>query len=73
MMCTNSKQFQKTKSLIELEEALQVLLPDKKILAMINEIAEFQEIILLLNLAWFLTNQMILSKLMMAAMIVILL
>jgi hypothetical protein len=36
---------------MELEEVLQVLLPDKEVLAMIREIADYQGMWMLLNLA----------------------
>jgi hypothetical protein len=45
------KVFKIVKSLIEFEEDFLVLLPDKEMLAIIIEIADFQLIILLLNLA----------------------
>jgi hypothetical protein len=43
--------FKRTKSLIELEEDLVVLLPVREVLDMIIAIVEFQGKILLLNLA----------------------
>jgi hypothetical protein len=45
------KVFKIVKSLIEFEEDFLVLLPDKEMLAIIIEIADFQLIILLLNRA----------------------
>jgi hypothetical protein len=45
------KVFKIVKSLIEFEEDFLVLLPDKEVLAIIIEIADFQLIILLLNRA----------------------
>ncbi|KAK2410875.1 hypothetical protein QL285_046213 [Trifolium repens] len=58
---------------MELEDNLQVLLPDKEVLKMIIEIADLQVIIILLNLALFLTVQIVFSRLMIAAVIVTLL
>jgi hypothetical protein len=43
--------FKKEKSLMELEDTEQVLLPVKAVLAEAKEIAFFQDITLLLNLA----------------------
>jgi tRNA(Phe) wybutosine-synthesizing methylase Tyw3 len=45
------KVFRKEKSLKELEENFEVQLPDKEVLDIINDIADLQEAILLLNLA----------------------
>jgi hypothetical protein len=47
---------------MELEEILPVLLPDREVLAMINDIADCQGMLMLLNRAWFLTNQRVFNK-----------
>jgi hypothetical protein len=67
------KDFRKEKSLKELEESLGVQLPDKEVLEIINEIADLQEAILLLNLAWFLAYQIEFKRLIIAAVMVTLL
>jgi hypothetical protein len=58
---------------MELEDNLLVLLPDIAVLTMIIEIADLQLIFVLLNLALFLTIQMVCRRLMIAAVIVTLL
>jgi hypothetical protein len=58
---------------MELEEDLQVLLPDKEVLAIIKEIADNQGMQMSLNLALFLTNQRVFNRLIIAAVIVTLL
>jgi hypothetical protein len=58
---------------MELDEVLQVLLPDNEVLAMIKEIADCQGMQMSLNLALFLTSQRVFSKLIIAAVIVTLL
>jgi hypothetical protein len=68
MLILNS--FRKVKSLIEFDECIFVLLPDNDVLEIIIEIADFHEMTLLLNLAWFLTNQMEFRRLMITAIIV---
>jgi hypothetical protein len=47
-----------------------VLLPDKDVPAMILDIAAFKLILMLSNLAWFLTCQMVLMRLIIAAVMV---
>jgi hypothetical protein len=56
------KIFKIVKSLKELFEAFFVLLPDREVLVMIDEISDFQLVILLLNLASFLANQIPLRR-----------
>lgn len=51
------------KSSIELEEAFMVAFPANEVLALIIEMADFQLMIVLLNLAWFLTYQIVLIRL----------
>jgi hypothetical protein len=58
---------------MELEEVLQVLLPDIEVLAIIKEIADCQGMRMSLNLALFLTSQRVFNKLIIAAVIVTLL
>jgi hypothetical protein len=65
--------FKKLKSLMELEEDFRVLLPDKLVHAIIREITLHQEMILLLYLTRFLTNQIVLIKWTIAVVAVILL
>jgi hypothetical protein len=65
--------FRKEKSLSELEETFLVLLPVKEVLAMINDITALQEMDLSLNRAWFLADQIVCKRLMIAAVTVILL
>lgn len=60
------------KSLTELLDALAVKLPDKEELDMSIFIADFHVMQMLLNLAWFLAYQMILRRLIRAALITIL-
>jgi hypothetical protein len=54
--------FRKEKSLMELEEVLPVVLPDKEVLAMMKEIADCQGMLMLLNRAGFLTNKRVFNK-----------
>jgi hypothetical protein len=49
-----------------------VLFPDRHVLAIIKDIAAGKVILLLLNLAWFLAYQIVLIKLIIAAVMVIL-
>jgi hypothetical protein len=58
---------------MEFEETVQVLLPVKAVLADIKEIAFLQEINLSLNLASFLTCQIVFNRFIIAAIRVILL
>jgi hypothetical protein len=58
------------KSLIEIEATFLVLLPDRDVLAIIKDIAVVKEILLLSNLAWFLTNQIVLIRFIIAAVMV---
>jgi hypothetical protein len=51
------------KSLIELEEAFLVLLPERETLALLIEMIDCQVTPLLLNLIWFPTNQIPFNKL----------
>jgi hypothetical protein len=54
MMNFDSKDFQKS----EISDIIgKVLLPDKDVLDIIIDRADLQDMTLLLNLAWFLTNQ----------------
>jgi hypothetical protein len=64
------KSLRKEKSRIEFEETLQVLLPVKAMLEIIEDKADLQDITLLLYLIWFLANQMVFRRLTMAAMMV---
>jgi hypothetical protein len=58
---------------MEFEANFFVLFPDIAVLEMIIEIAANQVVLISLNLALFLTNQMVCRRLMIAAMIVTLL
>jgi hypothetical protein len=55
---------------MELDATFLVLFPDKDVLAIILEIATFKLILILSNLAWFLTCQMEFMRLIIAAVIV---
>jgi hypothetical protein len=61
-----------TKSVMEEDETLFVLLPAIDVLEMIQTIAEYKWEVLLLNLALFLANHMAYNRLTMAALTVIL-
>jgi hypothetical protein len=58
------------KSLIELEATFVVLFPKRHVLAIIKDIAVGKEILLLLNLTWFLADQIVLVRFIIAAVIV---
>jgi hypothetical protein len=55
---------------MELEATFLVLFPERDVLAIIIEIAEFKLILLSSNLAWFLTNHIVLRRLIRAAVMV---
>jgi hypothetical protein len=55
---------------MELDATFLVLFPDKDVLAIILEIAPFKLILMLSNLTWFMTCQMELMRLIIAAVIV---
>jgi len=64
--------FKIVNSLMELFEALLVNVPESDVLAIMSEIAVLQGINLLLNPASFLTNQIVLRRLIIAAIMTIL-
>jgi hypothetical protein len=61
------KCFKMEKSLMELFNVFLDLFPEREVLAVIIEIADLQVMSLLLNLAWFLANQIVLRRLIKAA------